>query len=243
MKLDLAIEFARGVDVFRRSLHGWMINSITERTTGDTMKMRRNNNAFASALAATLFLAGCGDVPEPAAPVSEAGSENGITLISNARIYTIDSSNTVFESGAVAIAPDGTIDGIGESGALDDAYPGANVVDMAGRTLIPGLIDSHAHLYGLAQSFTRANLVGAESKAEVLDRLREFEQTLPEGAWLLGRGWDQNDWPEIVGIGQRADPHAAQIAGHHQVYHVVGIGELCATQPIEGHTLAKILGQ
>src|SRR3546814_11728476 len=42
----------------------------------------------------------------------------------------------------------------------------------------------------------RADLVGATSKDDVLARLRAFAADLPEGAWLLGRGWDQNDWPE-----------------------------------------------
>jgi predicted amidohydrolase YtcJ len=51
-------------------------------------------------------------------------------------------------------------------------------------------------LYGLALSFTQANLSGTDSKSEVISRLREFEAGLPEGEWLLGRGWDQNDWPE-----------------------------------------------
>ena len=41
-----------------------------------------------------------------------------------------------------------------------------------------------------------ADLVDATSKDEVLQRLREFAQQLPPGAWLVGRGWDQNDWPE-----------------------------------------------
>src|SRR3546814_14944654 len=41
----------------------------------------------------------------------------------------------------------------------------------------------------------RADLVGATSKDDVLARLRSFAADLPEGAWLLGRGWDQNDWP------------------------------------------------
>jgi predicted amidohydrolase YtcJ len=42
----------------------------------------------------------------------------------------------------------------------------------------------------------RADLVGAATKEEAIARLRAFERTLPAGPWLLGRGWDQNDWPE-----------------------------------------------
>jgi len=83
------------------------------------------------------------------------------------------------------------------------AYPAAEKFNLQGKTLLPGLIDSHGHLYNLAVSYTRANLVGTASKAEVMGRLREFEQDLPPGEWLLGRGWDQNDWPEAAFPGKR----------------------------------------
>src|SRR3546814_3172757 len=49
---------------------------------------------------------------------------------------------------------------------------------------------------GLGYALMQADLVGARDKAEVVARLREYEKTLPEGAWLLGNGWDQNDWPD-----------------------------------------------
>jgi predicted amidohydrolase YtcJ len=128
----------------------------------------------------------------------EAEPKTGITLLVNARIHTMDSSTGELADGAMAISPEGMLAGVGDRAALLAAFPGAQQVDLGGHTVLPGLIDSHAHLAGLAQSFTRANLVGAESKADVIRRLREFEADLPEGAWLLGRGWDQNDWPEAV---------------------------------------------
>jgi len=87
---------------------------------------------------------------------------------------------------------------------MADTFAGATQIDLQGKTVLPGLIDSHGHLYGLAVSFTRVNLVGTTSKAEVMNRLREFAAGLPEGEWLLGRGWDQNDWPEQV-FPDRAD--------------------------------------
>lgn len=152
----------------------------------------------ACGLVALLFLSGCND-PEPAVnTVMEITPSAEVTLVLNARIYTLAPEAGALDDGALAIAADGTLAGIGDREALLAAFPSSRQVDMGGRTLIPGLIDSHAHLAGLAQSFTRANLVGTESKDEVLGRLREFEAGLPEGAWLLGRGWDQNDWPEAV---------------------------------------------
>ena len=130
---------------------------------------------------------------------SEAvGSETVVSqlLLHNARIYTFDSAATIIESGAIVVSGSGEILEIGASESMVRKFPDVERVDLAGKTLLPGLIDSHGHLYGLAVSYTRADLTGTESKPEVMNRLREFAQGLPEGEWLLGRGWDQNDWPE-----------------------------------------------
>ena len=130
------------------------------------------------------------------------------TVVKNARIYAFDSENTQFENGAMVFSSEGKILAIGAFDTLATEYPGADVVDAGGQTLLPGLIDSHGHLYGLAMSFTQADLVGTQGKSEVLSRLQEFAARLPEGAWLLGRGWDQNDWPEQV-FPNRGDLDAA----------------------------------
>ncbi|MGO4780197.1 amidohydrolase family protein, partial [Lysobacter sp. 2RAB21] len=61
-------------------------------------------------------------------------------------------------------------------------------------TVVPGLIDSHAHVFELGFNRIRADLTGTRSKAEALQRLREFAAHLQAGQWLLGYGWDQNDW-------------------------------------------------
>lgn len=135
-------------------------------------------------------------VPAPVSGVVAPGSD--ITLLHNARIYTFDHADTVLDTGSLAFSANGEIKGVGKNQAMLEAFRGAQVLEMDGRTVLPGLIDSHAHLYGLAQSFTRADLVGSTSKQDVLRRLQEFAANLPQGAWLLGRGWDQNDWPEPV---------------------------------------------
>ena len=66
---------------------------------------------------------------------------------------------------------------------------------MKGMTVVPGFIDSHGHLLGLGQSLINADLVGTQSTQEVVQRLLKAAENLEDGQWLLGRGWDQNDWP------------------------------------------------
>jgi len=137
-----------------------------------------------------------GDEPGPETSGNEA--EMARSLIHNAKFYTFDPGSTVIDSGAIAVTAEGRILALGDSEAMVQMFPAAKHIDLGGKSVLPGLIDSHGHLYGLAVSFTRVNLAGTRSRAEVMTRLREFEADLPDGEWLLGRGWDQNDWPEQV---------------------------------------------
>ena len=70
-----------------------------------------------------------------------------------------------------------------------------NEIVVAG-SVIPGLIDAHGHMLNLGFSLLQADLVGTRSKADVIERLRAKVDALAPGEWLLGRGWDQNDWQE-----------------------------------------------
>ena len=174
-----------------------MINSADEKRIGVVMiKVFGKLACGFSLLACMAVLAACTE--QDAADVGDDNGpgESDVTLVSNARIHTFDAGNTLIEQGAIAFDTSGEILAIGDIGPMAELFPGAHRIDMAGKNLLPGLIDSHGHLYGLALSFTQANLAGTSSKNEVIERLREFASSLPEGDWLLGRGWDQNDWPE-----------------------------------------------
>ncbi|NOR18812.1 MAG: amidohydrolase family protein, partial [Xanthomonadales bacterium] len=115
------------------------------------------------------------------------------TLIHNARIYTMDRGYSTAD--AMLFDSSGRIHNVGGEEDMLKAFPNARHIDMAGKTVIPGLIDAHAHLYGLAISLSQAQLRDTSSKEDVIRRLREHAEKLPPGDWLLGRGWDQNDWP------------------------------------------------
>jgi predicted amidohydrolase YtcJ len=127
-------------------------------------------------------------------------------LVHNAKIYTMDRGFSTAD--AILFDTSGRIHNVGGEQAMLEAFPDARHIDLAGKTIIPGLIDSHAHLYGLALSLSQAQLRDTSSKEEVIQRLREQEQHLSEGDWLLGRGWDQNDW-EIKEFPSRADLDSA----------------------------------
>jgi predicted amidohydrolase YtcJ len=118
----------------------------------------------------------------------------GETLLTAARIHTSDVERPAAQ--AMVWSAQGEILAVGDADALRRSYPQAARIDFGDATVIPGLIDAHAHLLGLGFALMRADLTGARSKAEIVDRLRAFERTLPAGAWLLGRGWDQNDWAD-----------------------------------------------
>ena len=139
------------------------------------------------ALAATLLAA------MPLAASAQAVPDAPPYILTDARIYTVDGPFEVAE--AMAVGPDGRIAAVGTARGAQALFPDWPTVPMGGRTIVPGLIDAHAHLMGLGQSLLQADLVGAASLEETLDRLRAFAATLPDGAWVTGRGWDQNDWP------------------------------------------------
>lgn len=115
------------------------------------------------------------------------------TLVTAARVHTMDARQPRAE--AFAFDDGGRILAVGGRAELEARFRDARRIDLPGATVIPGLIDAHGHIANLGYSQLRADLVAARSKAEVVERLRAFERDLPNGAWLTGRGWDQNDWP------------------------------------------------
>ena len=80
------------------------------------------------------------------------------------------------------------------------------VIELDGAFVVPGLQDAHGHLLGLGTALAEVNLVGTRSFDEVIERTVAAAGKLPKGQWVLGRGWDQNDWQE------KAMPHHAELS-------------------------------
>lgn len=69
------------------------------------------------------------------------------------------------------------------------------VIDLKGAMVVPGLTDAHVHLAGLGRARRQLDLVGTTSVQDIQNRLKEYATKHPDLSWILGRGWDQNDWP------------------------------------------------
>src|SRR3954454_22282469 len=79
-----------------------------------------------------------------------------------------------------------------DAGAEKLRGPRTRRIDLAGRAVTPGLIDAHSHLGGLGEALQEVDLTGAPTFDEVVKRVREAAVQAPAGAWVRGRGWDQN---------------------------------------------------
>ncbi len=94
----------------------------------------------------------------------------------------------------LAAGPDGRLIGVGPA-AAEAAGPDAEVIEVQSRAL-PGLADSHLHLHGLAQRRLTCDLTGSRSLEEALTRIRRHADRLPGSAWVVGRGWYNDLWPD-----------------------------------------------
>lgn len=140
-------------------------------------------------------------------------------LIKNAIIYTVDKD---FSTANALVVKDGKILEIGLKPELELKYKIKETYDAKGNTVVPGLIDAHAHLYGLGLGLQNVDLIGTTSFNEILERVVGFQEE-KNVSYIIGRGWDQNDWenknfptkkeldslfPETPVALQRVDGHA-----------------------------------
>jgi predicted amidohydrolase YtcJ len=120
-------------------------------------------------------------------------AEEADLVLRNGTIITMDDSMP--EASAVAVKGDRIVC----AGKAPDVekWIGKNtkVLDLHGSFAYPGLIESHAHIVGLGQSRSILDLVGTADKSAIIKKVQDRVKTAEKGNWILGRGWDQNDWP------------------------------------------------
>jgi hypothetical protein len=163
--------------------------------------------------------------------------EQADLLLFNCRIYTVDEQ---FTSAEALVIREGRILALGTEADLRSRYKSAKEEDLKGSFVYPGFIDAHAHFLGYGLGLGRVDLRGTNSFREVAEKVvisskKENLDNAPaalaqpkKNDWIIGRGWDQNDWqkkempdrrlldslfPDRPVMLTRIDGHAALVNG------------------------------
>lgn len=114
-------------------------------------------------------------------------------------IYTLQKEG---ETVNAVYTENGKIIKIGESSILESQYRDSIVecIDLKGKVMYPGFVDSHMHLIGHGEKLIRLDLSDLTSKEAVLNSVKRHAEHIKAGEWLIGEGWNENLWekPEII---------------------------------------------
>ncbi len=139
--------------------------------------------AVPAALLSMCMSVGCSDSRAPEADL----------ILVNAKVVTLDSSNSI--AGAIAIRGD-RIQRVGSNReVLAHARDRTRILDLRGKTVVPGFNDAHLHFESGGFSLTEVDLRGVARMEEIERRIRSEARALPEGSWIRGRGWDHTLFP------------------------------------------------
>jgi hypothetical protein len=117
------------------------------------------------------------------------------TLISNVNGIQASADGKIEHFGSLVISDDGRVKQV-----IANPHPRLSrfdrMINGEGRTMLPGLIDAHGHVLGLGFSALQLDLVGTNSLGDLKERLRTYAAAHPDARWIIGRGWNQELWPE-----------------------------------------------
>ncbi|MBQ0908250.1 amidohydrolase [Flavobacterium sp. F-328] len=141
------------------------------------------------------------------------------TIVTDATIYTV---NEAFATATAMAIDNGKIVAIGSDSEITGKYESKNTVEADGKFIYPGLYDAHCHFYNFGLTLQEVDLRGTKSMDEIVSRLQAFQKK-KNPAFIVGNGWDQNDWavkkyptkadldkafPDIPVVLNRVDGHA-----------------------------------
>ena len=111
-------------------------------------------------------------------------------VLGNGNIYTVHDKQPKAE--AIAVKGDRIV----FVGSNEDAkkFHAAKVIDLRGRTLVPGLTDSHCHIFGIGEREMRLNLEGTNTLGDFLNKVKARVAQTSTGKWITGRGWIETFW-------------------------------------------------
>ncbi len=167
---------------------GWWRPCVSECVNGFIKSASRKLLVIFFAL--TIFTTGCSRIPDSRVEDCQPAD----TFLENATIYTADEE--LWTAEALAIR-DGRFVFIGSAEQGAPWRSGAEtVLDLGGAFVFPGFTDSHQHLEGVGRRTRTLSLFNSESLAEAVSKIKDWARGIPEGDWVLGRGWIEREWDD-----------------------------------------------
>ena len=115
------------------------------------------------------------------------------TLFYGGKIYTMEAPGVCKEA---VVLKDGKFAYVGTKEEALERFDCAKCIDLQGKTVLPGMGDSHLHFFAFCQTYTTVDLGGATSRAEALQLLRDRAAETPKGEWIKGSNFDQSKWKD-----------------------------------------------
>jgi predicted amidohydrolase YtcJ len=122
-----------------------------------------------------------------------SSSQTADIIITNAKIYTVDSKQPWAEAVAIRGSRIVFVGSARSAAELKGAQ--TKVIDAGGKLVLPGIEDSHVHFVGGSRNLDRVDLMGAKTVSEMQRRIREFSNSHKSAAWIQGRGWMYATFP------------------------------------------------
>lgn len=123
-----------------------------------------------------------------------AATANAGTMIENANGYTLNAKGQLVRFKALAFDDSGRLVAVGSAKHVAAKAKGFQRVDVQGKTVLPGLIDAHGHVFGLGEVATSADLYAPTSLQAAQDAIASFARANPQRKWVIGKGWNQEIW-------------------------------------------------
>lgn len=116
------------------------------------------------------------------------------TLFVHANAYTLNAKQQLQQFDAMLISDAGKVVATGTQAQLQKKYPKATLLDLGGKTVLPGLIDAHGHVFGLGTNESQLSLRATNNLAEALAAISTYAQASTQRQWILGGEWNQAIW-------------------------------------------------
>ena len=116
------------------------------------------------------------------------------TIIDRANGYTLNAAGQLQRFTSLAFDDLGRIVAVGSEAQTAAALPKAEHIDAQGKTLLPGLIDAHGHVFELGEIASGVELYSPTSLNAAVKAVADFARSHPKKAWIIGFGWNQEIW-------------------------------------------------